>query len=244
MSQAMLWIAIVDDDPSVLKALARLLRAHALHVRTYTSAREFLRRSLTSAGGRRDCRSGANRLERGSLLVSRPRIAFRYRQFRVRSQASRQDRGLREGSFGLRAQPNLLNAIKLMLSVQSHPKKYSGFRHPQISATNTASHPSRGALAIVTNVGVRCGGRGSVGRERDRGAKSFGLRERSAGAQDERRCSPASQKLRRRCTIRRSTWRGRVAYGKTVWSWHPLLVSSRRRFSQARPGLAKPLIRR
>jgi CheY-like chemotaxis protein len=189
MSQAMLWIAIVDDDPSVLKALARLLRAHALHVRTYTSAREFLRRSLTSAGGRRDCRSGANRLERGSLLVSRPRIAFRYRQFRVRSQASRQDRGLREGSFGLRAQPNLLNAIKLMLSVQSHPKKYSRFRHPQISATNTASHPSRGALAIVTNVGMGCGGRGSVGRERDRRAKSFGLRERSAGAQDERRCS-------------------------------------------------------
>src|SRR6478735_2176551 len=42
MSQAVLWIAIVDDDPSVLKALARLLRAHALHVRTYTSAREFL----------------------------------------------------------------------------------------------------------------------------------------------------------------------------------------------------------
>jgi FixJ family two-component response regulator len=42
MSQAMLWIAIVDDDPSVLKALARLLSAHALHVRTYTSAREFL----------------------------------------------------------------------------------------------------------------------------------------------------------------------------------------------------------
>ena len=42
MSQAMPWIAIVDDDPSVLKALARLLRAHGLHVRTYTSAQEFL----------------------------------------------------------------------------------------------------------------------------------------------------------------------------------------------------------
>jgi FixJ family two-component response regulator len=35
-------IAIVDDDPSVLKALARLLRPHVLHVRTYTSAQEFL----------------------------------------------------------------------------------------------------------------------------------------------------------------------------------------------------------
>jgi hypothetical protein len=30
-----------------------------------------------------------------------------------------------------------------------------------------------------------------------------------------------------------------VAYGKTVWSWHPLLVSSRRRFLRARPGLRK-----
>ena len=42
MSQAMPRISIVDDDPSVLKALGRLLRAHALQVRTYTSAREFL----------------------------------------------------------------------------------------------------------------------------------------------------------------------------------------------------------
>ena len=35
-------IAIVDDDPSVLKALARLLRAHALTTSTFTSARAFL----------------------------------------------------------------------------------------------------------------------------------------------------------------------------------------------------------
>jgi FixJ family two-component response regulator len=42
MAQALPWIAIVDDDPSVLKALARLLRARALEVRTYTSARDFL----------------------------------------------------------------------------------------------------------------------------------------------------------------------------------------------------------
>lgn len=42
MAQASPWIAIVDDDPSVLKGLARLLRAHAFEVRTYTSAREFL----------------------------------------------------------------------------------------------------------------------------------------------------------------------------------------------------------
>jgi FixJ family two-component response regulator len=42
MAQASSWIAIVDDDQSVLKALARLLRARAFEVRTYTSARDFL----------------------------------------------------------------------------------------------------------------------------------------------------------------------------------------------------------
>jgi FixJ family two-component response regulator len=36
------WIAIVDDDPSVLKGLARLLKARGFDARTYTSAREFL----------------------------------------------------------------------------------------------------------------------------------------------------------------------------------------------------------
>jgi len=35
-------ITIVDDDPSVLKALARMLRARALEPRTFGSAREFL----------------------------------------------------------------------------------------------------------------------------------------------------------------------------------------------------------
>jgi len=35
-------IAVVDDDPYVLKALARLLSAHALEPRTFGSAREFL----------------------------------------------------------------------------------------------------------------------------------------------------------------------------------------------------------
>ena len=36
------WVAIVDDDPSVLKALARLLRTRAVEARTYTSAQAFL----------------------------------------------------------------------------------------------------------------------------------------------------------------------------------------------------------
>jgi FixJ family two-component response regulator len=42
MAQASPWIAIVDDDPSVLKALARLLGTRGMEVRTYTSARGFL----------------------------------------------------------------------------------------------------------------------------------------------------------------------------------------------------------
>ena len=35
-------IAAVDDDPSVLKALARLIRTRSLHVQTYGSAERFL----------------------------------------------------------------------------------------------------------------------------------------------------------------------------------------------------------
>jgi len=42
MTQASSWIAIVDDDPSVLRALTRLLNTRALETRTYTSARDFL----------------------------------------------------------------------------------------------------------------------------------------------------------------------------------------------------------
>jgi FixJ family two-component response regulator len=42
MAQPSSWIAIVDDDPSVLKALARLLRTRAVEARTYMSAQDFL----------------------------------------------------------------------------------------------------------------------------------------------------------------------------------------------------------
>jgi len=42
MAQPLPWIAIVDDDPSVLKALARFLTLRAIEVRTYESARDFL----------------------------------------------------------------------------------------------------------------------------------------------------------------------------------------------------------
>jgi FixJ family two-component response regulator len=42
MAEASPWIAVVDDDPSVLKALSRLLRARGFQTRTYGSAKEFL----------------------------------------------------------------------------------------------------------------------------------------------------------------------------------------------------------
>jgi FixJ family two-component response regulator len=42
MAEAARWIAIVDDDPSVLNALARLLKTRGLEARTFTSAREFI----------------------------------------------------------------------------------------------------------------------------------------------------------------------------------------------------------
>jgi FixJ family two-component response regulator len=52
MAETSAWIAIVDDDPSVLKALSRLLRTHACHVRTYESAHRFL---AALGGGLPEC---------------------------------------------------------------------------------------------------------------------------------------------------------------------------------------------
>jgi FixJ family two-component response regulator len=42
MPESANWIAIVDDDPSGLKALRRSLRVRAYRTRTYASAQEFL----------------------------------------------------------------------------------------------------------------------------------------------------------------------------------------------------------
>jgi FixJ family two-component response regulator len=42
MAEPSNWIAIVDDNSSVLTALARLLRVRGLQAGTYNSAREFL----------------------------------------------------------------------------------------------------------------------------------------------------------------------------------------------------------
>nr|QIG98145.1 response regulator [Bradyrhizobium sp. 6(2017)] len=42
MVEASPWIAIVDDDPAVLKALSRLLHTHSFQARTFASGQEFL----------------------------------------------------------------------------------------------------------------------------------------------------------------------------------------------------------
>jgi hypothetical protein len=90
-------------------------------------------------------------------------------------------------------------------------------------------HPvlRRGALAIVTNVGTGCGGRGSVGA---RSVSRAGFRERARRA-DERRLNAFARSL-----AGGTGWLNglveEAAYGKTVWSWHPWLVSSRRRFAK------------
>ena len=42
MSEDAPWIAIVDDDPSVLKALRRTLRVRAIQSKTYESPQQFL----------------------------------------------------------------------------------------------------------------------------------------------------------------------------------------------------------
>ena len=38
------WVAIVDDDEGVRRALARLLRVHGIEARTFSSARDYLSR--------------------------------------------------------------------------------------------------------------------------------------------------------------------------------------------------------
>jgi FixJ family two-component response regulator len=52
MAEVSPWIAVVDDDPSVLRALRRLLRTRAFHPKTFVSAREFL---AALAGGVPEC---------------------------------------------------------------------------------------------------------------------------------------------------------------------------------------------
>jgi hypothetical protein len=112
-----------------------------------------------------------------------------------------------------------MSRFNVIWVVQPLSQKYSAFAVGQITATDSRYPvPLRGALAIVTNVGTGCGGRGSVACAIRSQGGSF--RERSAAHKTN----------------------NAEAYGKTVWSWHPLLVSSwRRRVGPT--GLGQVLIR-
>jgi hypothetical protein len=83
-------------------------------------------------------------------------------------------------------------------------------------------------LAIVTNVGTGCGGRGSVGR----GMCSQGGSSVSGHAcADDRRLNASVETSSGSMRAGRGGWHEEAADGKTAWSWHPLLVSSRWRWS-------------
>jgi hypothetical protein len=92
----------------------------------------------------------------------------------------------RRGTFDMRAERKLPNAFNVICPVQTFRRKYSCFQNPQISVRNPAvSSLNEGRIRIVTYVGMRCGGRGSVGRDCDRRVV---LRTVSHhGATDERR---------------------------------------------------------
>jgi FixJ family two-component response regulator len=42
MAETPSWIAVVDDDPAVLRALGRLLRSRAFRIQTFESGQDFL----------------------------------------------------------------------------------------------------------------------------------------------------------------------------------------------------------
>src|SRR5260370_35779623 len=102
------------------------------------------------------------------------------------------------------ASPTARRANQFFLSSPKFPLALTG----QISGISPPVSPDeRGGSRVVTKRAVGCGGRGSVGRETE-----------SQGG------FPVSD--------HRHADDGAEAYGKTVWSWHPLLVSSRRRRCQ------------
>jgi len=99
------------------------------------------------------------------------------------------------------------------------------------------SGPHEGRIAIVTDVGV---GMRWTRQRRARAVTQGGSSLRVVSGQPARRRTallPSSPMLRRMGTKPgEAAWRRRVAYGEAVWSWHPLLVSSRRRRGRTQPG--------
>ncbi len=87
--------------------------------------------------------------------------------------------------------------------------------------------PHEGRVMIVTNVGMRCGGRGSVGCARNRGA-AFG-RVSDQPAHGRTMLLRSRQRVAGCAHAGKASWRRLFAYGEAVWSWRPLLASSWRR---------------
>ena len=108
------------------------------------------------------------------------------------------DRGRVRGGAIFRSDSNVIWVV------QSSCKKYIAFAVGQISSTSLRRpNPARGADRDRHERGMGCGGRDGV------------------GAQGDRRAGPTAREQSRRA--------GRTAlfaYGKTVWSRHPLLVPS------------------
>jgi hypothetical protein len=108
------------------------------------------------------------------------------------------------------------------------PSLASGFPKSSLTPPANQSHfssrptPARGAYHDRLLRGVGCGGRGSVGRvRRSQGGFPVSVGRRA----DDRRFNALFKTLHGRtwpCEAMRKV----AAYGKAVWSWHPLLVSS------------------
>jgi hypothetical protein len=85
--------------------------------------------------------------------------------------------------------------------VQPRLQKYFALAVGQISGFSPRVSPTEGRIASRHERAVRCGGRGSVGAQI---CLQGGFRERATACRTN----------------------DVAAYGKTVWFWHPLLVSS------------------
>jgi len=109
----------------------------------------------------------------------------------------------------LRVNEKFLNPFKLICPVQSRAKKESGSHETQISP-RTCAIPAR-------KRGV------------SRSSRTLGWAAVDAKALGAC-CGSQGGFSRERSLARRTN--GAVADGKTVWSWHPWLVSSRRRFAK------------
>src|ERR1700733_7457369 len=99
-----------------------------------------------------------------------------------------------EASLAMRAEGNFFRNFKVICPVQPCAEKHSASRLTQIISLSPSSCPGGGALAIVTNVGAGCGGRGSVVARGGRRASPTDLVS-DRPARDERRCSRLYQCL-------------------------------------------------